>query len=173
MVKQSPVESDDDFSPIYIFLPAILFLLLLRGFAFEIVRVEGSSMEPSIAAGSTLLVNRLSYGLNAPFGTRYLTRWREPVAGDIVVLRNPIDGAIVVKRVFAVSGDRITTVNGTVRIGSRDIVMDIDGFDRIQGHSAIPEGAYFVLGDNPRVSVDSRHYGFVKIDDIRGRVVTF
>lgn len=173
MVKQSPVESDDDFSPVYIFLPAILFLLLLRGFAFEIVRVEGSSMEPSIAAGSTLLVNRLSYGLSAPFGSNYLTRWREPVAGDIVVLRSPLDGSIVVKRVIAVSGDRITIVNGTMRIGTSAIIMDIDGIDRIQGHSTIPDGAYFVLGDNPRVSVDSRHYGFVKIDDIRGRVVTF
>ncbi len=166
-------QTDDEFSPVQVFLPAVLVLLLLRGFAFEIVRVEGRSMEPEIAAGATLLVNRLAYGLRLPFQDRYAFAWGAPERGDIVVLQSPRDGAIVVKRIFARAGDSVDTVGGTVWIRDTPVVTDVSATEQIRSVSAVPSGYFFVLGDNPPESVDSRHYGFVEFDDIRGRVVRF
>lgn len=173
MVKQIVSRNDEDFSPLRIFIPAIVFLLLLRLVAFEIVRVDGSSMAPAVEEGSTLLITRLAYGLRSPFGDGYLLRWSAPESGDIVLLPSPLDGAIVVKRVFATPGDTVDFSYGILRMLNTQIVLDIAAADEFAAISSVPEGRYFVLGDNAERSLDSRHYGFVRIDDIRGRVVRF
>lgn len=173
MVKQIVSRNDEEFSPLRIFLPAVVFLLLLRLVAFEIVRVDGSSMAPAVNEGSTLLVNRLAYGLRSPFGDGYLLRWSAPERGEIVLLQSPLDGAIVVKRVFATPGDTVDVSYGILRILNTEIILDIASADEFAAISSVPEDRYFVLGDNTGSSLDSRHYGFVRIDDIRGRVVRF
>ncbi len=173
MIKQTFDRNDEDFSPLRVFLPAVVLLLFLRLVAFEIVRVDGPSMVPAIEEGSTLLINRLAYGLGRPFGKGYILRWSEPERGEIVLLNSPLDTAIVVKRVFAVPGDAIDYSEGIMRIVDTEIVPDVTTADEFTSLSSIPEGHFFVLGDNAARSLDSRHYGFVRIEDIRGRVIRF
>jgi signal peptidase I len=88
------------------FLPVILALTagtLLRVFVFDVFRVEGVSMEPSVHAGSILLVGRAAYGLRNPLDEGYIVRWSSPREEEIIVFRDPRDVNIRIKRCAAVS----------------------------------------------------------------------
>jgi signal peptidase I len=89
------------------FFPVLLALCagtLLRVFAFDVMRVEGRSMEPAVKAGSILLVGRAAYGLRNPLDEGYLVRWASPKAEEIIVYRDPRDGELKIKRCADVSG---------------------------------------------------------------------
>jgi signal peptidase I len=77
--------------------------LVLRLFVFDIVRVEGRSMEPALAPGDMLLVNRAAYGIRNPLAEGYLFRWAAPRVDEILVYRDPWDGNFKIKRCAAVS----------------------------------------------------------------------
>jgi signal peptidase I len=69
--------------------------------------VPSSSMEPTILIGDRVFVNRVAYDLKVPFTTYRLAQWADPERGDIVVLRSPVDGTRLVKRVIGIPGDTI------------------------------------------------------------------
>jgi signal peptidase I len=77
--------------------------LFLRFFVFDIVRVEGRSMEPELMPGSILLVNRAAYGLRNPLSEGYFLRWAAPRVNEILLYRDPWDGNFKIKRCAAVS----------------------------------------------------------------------
>ena len=133
----------------------VLLLGLLRTFAFDIRRVVGRSMEPTLTQGQVILVNRLAYGLHLPFSSRYIVIWRHPQKGDVLVMPHPTERTLVVKRCIAGEHDRVDP--GLVRFFSID--------------KAVPEGYIAVLGDNQTYSIDSRQYGLVAIRSIYGKVV--
>jgi signal peptidase I len=139
-------------------------VLLVRGTALEPLTVGSPSMEPTLRVGSTVLVDKLT------------PRWRGVEPGDVVVFAGPDDGGDTVKRVVAVGGQTVAL---------RDAVLHVDGvavdepqvdLSRIDGTwfgpVTVPEGAVFVLGDSRGVSIDSRAYGAVPLEDIGGRVLT-
>jgi signal peptidase I len=130
--------------------------------------VDGSSMLPSLQPGQLFVINRLAY-----------PGWGiSPRRGDVIVFRRRIPGndAFLVKRVIGVPGDEVQVVDGTVFVnGARldepyvrapdDYTYPIDG-----GPARVPEAAYFVLGDNRPISVDSHLGWFVAADDVIGEV---
>lgn len=69
--------------------------------------VPSGSMKPTIVEGDRILVDKLAYGLNAPFVQRPLLEWCNPKRNDVVVFRSPTDGTLFVKRVIGVPGDHI------------------------------------------------------------------
>jgi signal peptidase I len=83
---------------------AFIAALFLKGFVFDFMFVEGSSMEPGLMPGQVVMVSRLAYGIRVPFqvrsGGRYLVRWRMPSENDVVVFWTPL-GALAVKRISA------------------------------------------------------------------------
>jgi signal peptidase I len=85
-------------------LAAFIAALFLKTFVFDFMIVEGSSMEPVLMPGQVVMVNRLAYGIRAPFqakgGNRYLVRWNIPSENDVVVFWTPLD-ALAVKRISA------------------------------------------------------------------------
>jgi signal peptidase I len=142
-------------------LKAGVLLMVLQGFVFHFSVVRGSSMEPNIQDGDRLLVDRLSYSLS------------EIERFDVVILAAPDDpGVDYVKRIVGLPGDRVELLGGRLRINGEEIletsgaVPDPEAF----GNWIVPEGEYFVLGDNRPVSSDSREGWFVPRSRIRGKV---
>lgn len=168
---------------------ALVIFLLVRSVVLNF-RVEGLSMEPSLDTGQMLLVNRQVYfhfDLNGvldalPFverdGERIIYLLHPPQRGDIVVFEPPIGRPEkpYIKRVIGLPGETVSIRDGSVfvdgaRLDEPYLGMTAtnwqgkpEGFELV-----VPEGHYFVLGDNRNNSTDSRSFGPVSVDDILGK----
>ena len=78
-------------------LSALAIALIFKLLFFDFIVAQGNSMEPSIKNGDILIVNRLRYGIRLPLRQKYLIRWAQPKAGEVVVFYTPT-GEIAVKR---------------------------------------------------------------------------
>jgi signal peptidase I len=138
-------------------------VLLVRGTALEPLAVSSPSMEPTLPVGSTVLVDKLT------------ARWRGVDVGDVVVFTSPDDGADTVKRVVAVGGQTVALEDAVLHVDGVAVDEPQVDLSRIDGTwfgpVTVPDGSVFVLGDSRGVSIDSRTYGAVPLDDIEGRVV--
>ncbi|MFW5995191.1 MAG: signal peptidase I [Spirochaetia bacterium] len=150
-------------------LPLVLSLLLLRGFGMELLQVQGVSMEPVIRAESTIFVNRAAYGLQTPFTNDYVIKWARPRKGDIVVFTTPGTERLAVKRVVAGPGERYK-LTGLGLLFEETIPVSVPVAEEMRGADRLAGDEVFVLGDNRQESVDSRMYGPVALERIRGRV---
>lgn len=145
---------------------ALVITLLLRNFVFTMVRVDGSSMDPTLANGERLVMIRLGY---------------EPKAGDIVVV-DPDNGssAPYIKRIIGMPGDLIqfeTDASGRVDVYingelQEEAYISSDLYPGNVGQETytVPEGHVFVMGDNRPNSKDSRDrsVGFIPFDHVLG-----
>ncbi len=137
------------------------FMVLVHLFVVQISIVKGHSMEPSLQDGDRLVVDRVSCN----FGDVH--------RGDVVVLRYPRNPAVdFVKRIVGLPGDRIALqygqlyVNGGMAPDDWTCIVDRDTTHDVE----VPPGCYFVLGDNRPISCDSREFGLVPQDLLKGRV---
>lgn len=144
---------------------AAVYATLIVTFGFQVARVEGQSMSPTLEDQDRLIVNKFVY----------LTHIGEPQQGDIVMLYYPNNPKkSFVKRVIAAENQTVRMVDGKVFVN--DVPVD-DSFvpQEYRGHDdygpvVIPEGYYFVMGDHRTNSSDSRHWGYVPKKYIIGRV---
>jgi len=125
------------------------------------IRVEGTSMEPSLLDGEFVVVNRLSM------------LWQDPERGDIVVFHFPLDrGRRYIKRVIGLPGDLVSVLDGEVFVNG--LIIDepyVAGPPVYSGEWTIGLGEVFVLGDNRNFSSDSQNWGNLDQDDIIGKAV--
>jgi signal peptidase I len=145
-----------------------LALWAVQGVGLTLVKVKGPSMIPSYADGQVLFVNRLAYGLQGPIIGHYLWMWKAPTAGDAVVVRKP-DGQWVVKRVVGLPGMPLKVAGHTLDVGGREVALTPAQEYWLSSCGFVPEGSFFVLGDNADRSQDSRDWGFVDSSDVVGR----
>lgn len=139
---------------------ALLIALAIRTFVVEVYRVQGSSMEATLHSGERVLVNKFLYD------------WvRLPKPGDIVVFRYPRQpDRDFIKRVVAVAGDKVEMragkvyVNGNLLPEAPSVLVAHD--DTVS--KVVPEESVWVLGDNRNNSEDSRFFGEVPLNHIRG-----
>jgi signal peptidase I len=142
---------------------AAVYATLIVTFGFQVARVEGQSMAPTLHDQDRLIVNKLAYRLG------------DPHVGDIVMLYYPLKPEkSFVKRIIAEEGDQVRIVDG--RVYRNDVPLD-DSFVPAEyrshddwGPQVIPEGYYFVMGDHRNNSSDSRHWGFVPKKYLIGKV---
>lgn len=133
----------------------------------ESVQVVGVSMAPTLGENNHYLLNRWAY------------RSREPKAGEVVVLRDPADNGISVKRIVATGGQSVLFKNGRVFVNGKELsepylLPDTRTYTYSQAKEQLitcGKDQYFVLGDNRLRSIDSRSYGPVPRENILGLVV--
>lgn len=125
------------------------------------IRVDGSSMEPTLHTGEFVIVNKLSYKLS------------EPMIGDVIVFHFPRDPEQeYIKRVIGLPGDRVEIRNGDVYVNDRPIEEDYIAADPAYDIvSEVPQDSLFVLGDNRNNSSDSHNWGPVPLDFVVGKAV--
>ncbi|RLC96509.1 MAG: signal peptidase I [Chloroflexi bacterium] len=125
-------------------------------------RVDGESMEPSFEDGQYLIVDKLTY------------RFHSPSRGDVVVFHNPqYYDELYIKRVIGLPGERVDIRQGRVYINGAELqeVPQWASIPNSEGYSTtVPEGEYFVLGDNRSNSSGSHTFDTVPEDYIVGRV---
>jgi signal peptidase I len=135
-------------------------MVIVHLFVVQVSVVKGSSMEPCLHDGDRLVVDRVSYSL------------ADVQRGDVVVLRYPRNPAVdFVKRVVALPGDEIEMHSGTLFVNgaAHDSYGCIHDLQEMPSQ-VVPAGNYFVLGDNRPISCDSRDFGLVAADLLKGRV---
>ena len=165
---------------------AALFLLIFLALHFSIqnFRIDGTSMSPTLINEQHVIVSKLALTRIDPAALRQhipfveepkgslLFSFRPPGLGDIVALKYPIDPSqSLVKRVVGLPGDEIKINAGQV-LRNGEVLNEsyvVNGDRRSTKVVKIPLGFYYVLGDNRRVSNDSRSWGFVSEEQIIGR----
>src|SRR5438270_9568402 len=133
-------------------------------FLYQPVKVEGTSMMPSLDDQERIFINKFVYRLEA------IER------GDIVVFRYPRDTSkSYIKRVIGVAGDHVSIVNGTVILNGRELkepYVPLDYSDtRSLREVVVPADSFFVLGDHRSMSNDSREFGCVERAYVYGKAV--
>jgi signal peptidase I len=133
-------------------------------FLYQPVKVEGTSMMPSLDDQERIFINKFVYRI-------------EPIQrGDIVVFRYPRDPQkSFIKRVIGVAGDHVRIVDGRVYLNGKLLVEDyvprLYQDDRSYPDVVVPPDSYFVLGDHRSLSNDSRDFGPVDSSYIYGKAV--
>ena len=146
-------------------------------------QVLGQSMEPNLHSGQHVIVNKAAYmSLDVDRLSKFIPFYEvdeeaelhlfgEPERGDVVVIRSPQELAKrLVKRIVALPGDSLEIEDGILKINGRSISEPyVLGNTRDRDESTIPEGHYFVLGDNRSRSNDSNSFGPVHESQIVGK----
>jgi signal peptidase I len=163
---------------------AVLLALVIRQFAVQAFTIPSGSMMDTLLIGDYILVNKFLYGAEIPFTDIHLPGLRAPAHGDIIVFKYPNDESRdFIKRIIAVGGDTVQVrdnrvwLNGTlldepyVRPGSFRPMPSTAHCGYLYACEAlkVPPDSYFMMGDNRDNSQDSRYWGFVRREKIRGK----
>lgn len=140
-----------------------VYATLIVTFGFQVARVDGLSMAPTLEDHDRLIVNKLTYELG------------DPLPGDIVMLYYPVDpNKMFVKRIIAKEHDVVRIVDGRVFVN--DVPLHDEYIpEEFRSHddwgpTTVQQGYYFVMGDHRNNSSDSRHWGPVPKKYIVGKV---
>jgi signal peptidase I len=145
---------------------SVLIAVILIVFIYQPVKVEGTSMMPTLTDQERIFINKFTYHL----GLGSIER------GDMVVFWYPLaEDKSYIKRVIGLPGDTVYIDAGQVYVNGRPLTESYvpeDYRDRVSWEEhRIPSGEYFVLGDHRSSSSDSRTWGFVKREKIYGKAV--
>ena len=145
---------------------SVLIAVILIVFIYQPVKVEGTSMMPTLTDQERIFINKFTYH----FGLGSIER------GDMVVFWFPLaEEKSYIKRVIGLPGDTIYIDAGQVYLNGHlltESYVPEDYRDRVSWEEhRVPPGEYFVLGDHRSSSSDSRAWGFVKREKIYGKAV--
>jgi signal peptidase I len=152
-------------------------------------QVPTGSMEPTVQVGDRIAVSKLAYGLRVPLTHVQIASFGQPARGDVVVLESPESGMVLLKRVVAVGGDRVSVTDGALSINGIAQPTSDDGRGHLEESldrkthalgslggteledTIVPPDHVLVMGDNRGNSHDGRDFGFVRNDLILGRAI--
>ncbi len=145
---------------------SVLIAIVVILFLYQPVKVEGTSMMPSLQNDERIFINKFVYR----FGISDIGR------GDTVVFLYPGDPSkSYIKRVIGIPGDTVEIVDGTVIVNGKPLsepYVPDDYRDRVpMPRRVVPADQYFVLGDHRSSSNDSRSWGWVPRQYIYGKAV--
>jgi signal peptidase I len=176
---------------------AFVLAIVLRTFLIQAYKIPSGSMEPTLAIGDHIMVNKIRDGLRMPdslFGLNpfageipyghYLFHLAAVHRGDVVVFVFPLDPTKdFIKRVIGVGGDTVQVKNGRVLLNGEPMPdphahYEVAPQERSPysprdnyGPATVPAGEFFMMGDNRDRSYDSRFWGYVKLDQVEGRAM--
>ena len=179
------------------FFPVLLFVLVLRSFLVEPFQIPTGSMIPTLKVGDFILVNKYAYGIRLPVAGTKIIDVGDPERGDSMVFIPPHEEEYFIKRVIGLPADRVRYQNKTLYINGVEqtqvfqqevrefrprqlefeetfgdkphaIYRNLYNDPRVQ-EWVVPEGHYFMMGDNRDQSNDSRFWGFVPDENVVGR----
>jgi len=181
------------------FFPVLFAVLILRSFIVEPFQIPSGSMIPTLEVGDFILVNKFTYGIRLPVIRNKVISINQPKRGDVMVFFPPHESRYFIKRVIGLPGDEIRYVNHQLFINGEAMPQtllaslppqqpsiqltneNVDGVEHkmlkhvIPGpysrnfSTTVPEGHYFMMGDNRDNSLDSRDWGTVPEENIVGK----
>jgi signal peptidase I len=133
---------------------AVAIALALRFFVFEFIRVEGSSMEPTLYTNEYVFMEKVTYWFS------------EPKFGDIVICYYPHHNETFVKRVIGTEGDTVEVRDGTLFINNEPNTTYFAGYlENDLAPVVVPQNSVFVMGDNRNASMDSTNSSIGPLSD--------
>jgi len=160
---------------------AVLIALFIRAFVIQAFKIPSGSMEPTLLVGDHILVSKFIYGIRIPFAGKKLFKMINPKRGDIIVFIYPKDRSKdFIKRVIGTEGEKVEIMRNKIYINDQlledpwgryekvDSVRYLPSMDHF-GPFIVPKSSLFVLGDNRDNSQDSRFWGFVHVDEVKGK----
>jgi signal peptidase I len=163
---------------------AVILALFVRTWVFQAFKIPSGSMEPNLLIGDHLIVNKMEFGPAATGLDRALLPGRPIARGDIVVFKSPEEPERdLIKRVIGLPGDHLELRRKRILINGQLLdepyVQFLEppstaGPPRIgdlreeYGPVTVPEDQYFMMGDNRDNSQDSRYWGFLPRDYVKG-----
>ncbi|OGW82528.1 MAG: signal peptidase I [Omnitrophica bacterium RIFCSPHIGHO2_02_FULL_51_18] len=149
---------------------ALVLTLIIRTYVIQAFKIPSGSMRPTLIEGDKLFVNK------------YLYRFEPPKRGDIIVFRYPKDlKKDFIKRLVAFEGETVEIRDGKIYVDGKKLdspetfgkfyYYNHDPYGNPDEKIKVPQGAFFVLGDNSANSQDSRFWGFVPKKNMVGKAI--
>jgi signal peptidase I len=164
---------------------AFILYVFIRVFLFQPFKIPSGSMEDTLLVGDQLVAAKFIYGTNLPFTHSRIIKLRDPRPGDVIVFKFPQDPSRdYIKRCIALGGQTVEIRGKAVMVDG--IAQKLPRFGKFidpsilpalygprdnYGPVTVPSGRMFVMGDNRDNSNDSRFWGFVPIENIRGKAI--
>ena len=178
---------------------AIVLALFIRAFVVQAFKIPSGSMKPTLLIGDHILVNKFIYGVKIPFTDHFVLQVKKPERGDIVVFKWPRnEKKDFIKRVIGVAGDKVEIKDDMLWVNGEKIetklageytdkelrrakryleflgetkhpILDVYNKHENYGPTVVPENAIFVMGDNRDQSLDSRYWGVVSLNKLKGK----
>jgi signal peptidase I len=125
------------------------------------IKIDGSSMEPTLQNNEFVLVSKLNY------------KFGKPERGDVIVFDFPQNiTEEYIKRVIGLPGEVVTIENGKIYVNGQILNEPyIETAPRYEGEWTVMEDSLFVLGDNRNNSSDSHNWGFVPLENVVGEAL--
>jgi signal peptidase I len=165
---------------------ALVLAAIIRTFIIQPFKIPSGSMEDTLLIGDQLMATKFVYGIKTPFSSKRYFKIRDPKPGDIIVFKYPIDPSKdFIKRCVAVQGQTIKIKDKHLFIDGKECPLPkhakfIDPYiypsdpamprDNM-AERVIPKGMFFAMGDNRDNSNDSRFWGLVPYDNIKGKAL--
>jgi len=166
---------------------AVVLALFVRTFVFQAFKIPTGSMEPNLLIGDHLIVNKMIFAPSATGLERALLPTRAIRRGDVVVFKYPeAPERDFIKRVIGLPGDRLELRNKVLHINDERLdepwahyatAASADAFGasgdlrEFYGPVTVPAGQYFMMGDNRDNSEDSRYWGFLPSNYVKGKAL--
>ena len=153
------------------YIAIIVIVILVRTYIVTPVIVRGASMYNTLEDGEVLFLSKISYRL-------------DDIKRFVIVVVEDIDNDLIIKRVIGIPGDSIEYKEGILYINDKEVTEEytdfiMEDFDvdsicdltDLECNGIIPDNYYLVLGDNRKVSADSRVKGLIEEDQILGKAI--
>ena len=163
---------------------ALVLTLFLRAFVIQAFRIPSESMLDTLLVGDFLFVNKFEYGPKIPFSHIRFPGLRGPHRGDVIVFQFPQDPTKdFIKRCVATGGQTVEIKDKQVYVDGlklrepyavhKDPTIRPAGYDFRDNYGpfTVPKGELFMMGDNRDNSNDSRYWGPLKMDLVKGRAM--
>jgi signal peptidase I len=160
---------------------AVIIALFIRAFVVQAFKIPSGSMEPTLLVGDHILVNKFIYGIRIPFTDTKVLQFKNPKRGDTIVFIYPKDKTKdYIKRVIGTEGEKVEVIRNQIYVNDKMIEDPWGHFEKSDalkyfplmerfGPVVVPKDSLFVMGDNRDNSQDSRFWGFVNLNAVKGK----